>query len=217
VAVPSSVSISGSKSVSCWLSWADELIVKDPAQGCDVGEYKYLASKLLIRELWAPEMLPVGAGGNQGRDGVSSGVDFLCQLERGAPVPLLLQHLCRLFVVPFWQGRHLAGWFWRSIARCLSIAAFTYLYPGNTLPHLFSSRTTGRGWLIRHYVLSLAERKNPPLAIFTVFIARRMSDCSSCTQPPGFAIVVDMFNFYKKLFAASNNEIQLVPQTYKLP
>jgi hypothetical protein len=43
------------------------------------------------------------------------------------------------------------------------------------------------------------------------------SDCSSCTRRPCLAIIADMSNTYKKLIAASNNEMQLLPQWYTLP
>ena len=70
VDVPSLVSVSGSKSVSCWLSWADASRLNNSAQGRDVCEYAYPASKLTIWERCAPELLPVGVGGVPGRGGI---------------------------------------------------------------------------------------------------------------------------------------------------
>jgi hypothetical protein len=100
VAIPSSVSISGSKFVWFWLSWADAARVKDSAQGRD--EYKYVnpASKVTIWEHSAQELLPVAAGGIPGSGGVGS----LCLLGRGTPVPVRLQRVSGFFAVPFWQG-----------------------------------------------------------------------------------------------------------------
>jgi len=95
VDVTSSVSISGSQSVSYWLSWADESRVKDSAQGRDVCKYAYLAGKITFQQCWAPEVLPVGVGGVPGRgsigSGGGSGVGCLHRLGRGAPVHLHLQ------------------------------------------------------------------------------------------------------------------------------
>jgi len=62
VDVSSLVSISGSKSVSCWLSWAYASGVKNSAQGVEVCEYTYLAGKLTIWEYWAPVLLPCSMG-----------------------------------------------------------------------------------------------------------------------------------------------------------
>jgi len=175
----------------------------------------------MISRRWAPEVLPVEASGVLGRGGLGSAVGsrFCClrRLGRGAPVPLRLQRVCRFFEVPFCQGRHLGIWFWRSIAGCVAIAAFTLLCPGNSTPSFFSSRTSARGFLIRYCVSSTAVHENPPLAILALIKATRMSDCSSCTRLHCLAIVADMSNTYKKLVAASNTEIQLWPWPYTLP
>ena len=53
-----------------------------------------------------------------------------------------------------------------------------------------------------------------PDPLLSLFKAKRISDSSSCTLPPCLAIVADMFNTYKKLVAASNNEMRLLPQPY---
>ena len=217
MAVPSSVSISTSKSVSFWLSWADGSRVNDSAQGRDVCKYAYLASKLTILERWAPEVLPVGAGGILGRGGISSGVSCLRRLGGGTPVSIYLQRVYRFFRGPFWQGRHPVVWFWRSIVVCLSITAFIFLCPGNSTPRLFSSQTSVWDFLIRCSISSIAEQDNPPLAILAILKARHMSDCSRCTRPPCLAIVADKLHTYKKLVAASNNKMQLLPQPYTLP
>ena len=219
--VSTSGSISGSKSVSCSLSWADRSRVHDSAQGRDVCEYAYPVGKLMIWRRWAPEVLPLKARGIPGRGGVGSGVGSgaccLSWLGEGAPVLLRLQLFCGYFALPFWQGRHLGVWFWWSIARCLSIAAFTFLSPGNSTPHFFSSRTLVQSVLIRYCVSAIAARKNTSLAILVIFKARRMSDCSSCTGPPCLAIVADILNTNKKLVAASNNEMRLLPQPHTNP
>jgi len=143
VDVPSSVSISGSTSVSCWLSWAVALRVKNSAQGREVCEYAYAAGKYTIWERWAPEVLLVGADGVLGRGGIGSGVGCLRWLGGGARA-LRLQRVSGFCTVPFWQGRHPAVWFWWSIARCLSIAAFSFLCPGNSTRGFFSSQTSAR-------------------------------------------------------------------------
>jgi len=121
----------------------------------------------------------------------------------GAPVPLRLQPICGFFAVPLWHGMQPSvGYSW-TIAECLSIAAFTLLWPGNTTARFFSSRTSLRGVLINFCVSSMAAPENPSLAILAIFKARCMSDCSSCAQPPSLAIVADMLTTYKELVAAS--------------
>jgi len=114
-------------------------------------------------------------------------------------VPLRAQRVWGFCAVPFWQGRQPCVWFSQSIAGCLSIAAVTFLCPGNSSPRFFSFWTSARGSTIGNCVPSFAARENPPLAILAIFKARRMSDCSSCTQPPCLAIVADMFKTYKEI------------------
>jgi len=225
VDVPTSGDKSGSKSVLCSLSRADISRVKDSVQERDICEYAYVAGKLMILRLWAPELIPVEVGSVPGRGGVvcgvgsrvGSGVCCLRLLGVGVPVPLRLQRVCRLFAVQFWQNRHPGGWFWRSIAGCLSITAFTFLCQGNSTSRCFSSRTSVQGLFIRYCVSSIAAHGNPSLAILAMFIARGMSDCSSCTRLRCPAIIADMLNTYKKWVAASSNEMWLVPQPYTLP
>jgi len=151
-----------------------------------------------------------------GRSGVGSGVRTLRRAGGGAHVPSRLQRVCGFFAVPFWHGRQPDVWFWRSIAGCLRIAAFTLLCPGNSTPRFFSSQTLVRGFLIRYFVSAIAAYKKPSIAILAIFNARHMSDCSSCTRPPCLAIVGDMLKTYKPLVAAPNNEIRLLPLPYTL-
>jgi len=115
VDVPSSGSISGSKSVSCSVSWADISSVNDSAQGRDQCDYVYPAGKLTISRHRALEVLSVEVGGVPCRDGVGSGVGSgvccLCRLDEGTPVPLRLERVYGLFAVPFGYGRHPGMWF----------------------------------------------------------------------------------------------------------
>jgi len=187
------------------------------AQGWDVCEYAYLAATLTISENWAPRFLPVGADGVSGRGGVSSAVGCLHRSGGDVPDPMCLHRVCGLFAVPLWQGSHLAVWIWRNIAGCLSVAAFTFLRPGNSTPHLIFSQTSAWGVLICNCISSIEAHKHPPLAILPIFKARRMSDCSSCTRPPYLAMVADMLKTYKELVAACNNEIWRLPHPYMLP
>jgi len=115
-----------------------------------------------------------------------------------------------------WPGRQMSVWFSRTIAGCVSIAAFILLCAGKTTPRFFSSRTSAWSLLISCCVSSIVAREHPPLAILAIFMAWRMSDYSSCTRPPCLAIVADMFKTYSKLVAASKvrfrynlNHIQL--------
>jgi hypothetical protein len=129
---------------------------------------------------------------------------------------LRLHHVCGFFAVSFWQGRHPADWFRRSIARCLSIAAFTYSCPGHSTPRFCSSRNLARGFLISNCVSSFPAREKPSIGIFALFKSRRMSDCYNCTRPPCLALVADILNSKKKLVAACNGEIRQLPQPYTL-
>jgi hypothetical protein len=54
-----------------------------------------------------------------------------------------------------------------------------------------------------------------PLAIFAIFKARHMSDCSSCTRPPCLTIVADILETYRKLVASSKMKLQLLPRPWK--
>jgi hypothetical protein len=69
---------------------------------------------------------------------------------------------------------------------------------------------------MRYCISCIAACENPQLAIPPIFNARHMSDCSSCTQPPCLAILADMLKSYKKLVAASNNEIWQLYAPYSL-
>jgi len=153
---------------------------------------------------------------------VGSGVGFcngcgVCCLHRvggSASVPLHLQHVSGFFALPLCQRRYPSDWFRRSIAGCLTIAAFSLLCTGHSTPRFFSSWTSARDYLIRYCVSSSATRQHPPLAILAIFNAKHMSDCSSCTWPPCLTTVADMLKTFKKLVAAVNSKLWLVPQPY---
>jgi len=130
---------------------------------------------------------------------------------------LCVPSVCADSLRAFWHGRHLSVWFWRSIAGCHSVAAFTLVCRGNSTPCFFSSQTSVQGLLIRYCDPFIAARENHSLGILAMFKARHMSDCSSCTPPHCLAIVADMLNTYTKLVAASNDEMRLLPQPYTLP
>jgi hypothetical protein len=110
-------------------------------------------------------------------------------------------------------GRRPFEFVW-TIARRLSIAAFTMLCPAHSSPHFFTSQTSAQGFLIRCCVYSIGPCENPRLAILAVFQPTPMADCSRCTRPPCLAIVTDMLKTYKKLVAASKRKIWLLPQPY---
>jgi hypothetical protein len=151
-----------------------------------------------------------------GSGGVGSGVRTLRWAGEGAPDHLRPQRVSGFFGVPFWHGRQLDIWLRQSIARCLCIAAFTFLRRGNSKPGIFCSRTSACGFVMIYFVSSIAVRAKPSLAILAIFNARHMSDSSSCTRPPCLAIVADMLKTYKALVDASNNEIRLLPLPYTL-
>jgi hypothetical protein len=159
----------------------------------------------------------IGCCGLPGRDGVGSGVCFVRCLGGDPPVLLGVQHVWGLLAVQFLQARHSGIWFAQSIARCLSIPAFTLMCPGNPTLRFFSSRTTVCIFLIRYCDSAIAERENPPLPILAMFKAWHMSDYSSCTLSPCHAIVADMLNSNNRLVNDSINETQPLPQPHMLP
>jgi len=80
VDVPSSVSISGSKSVSWWLSWAHASNVLNSPQAGVVCEFVYPAGKLTLSECWALSLLPGGTGGVQGICGIRAALEFRAEV-----------------------------------------------------------------------------------------------------------------------------------------
>jgi len=195
----SSVSKSGSKSLSHLRSLAYASWLKNWALGRGLCIYTYLGGTPSISDRWATSLSTGGTSGVLGGCGISSGIGCLSRSGGGAPVPLRPQCVGRFCAMPFWQGRQWSVGFSQSIAGCLSIAALTFLWPGNSTPRFISSRTSARGFLIRNCVSSIAARKNPPVAILVIFKARCMSDCSSCTQPTCLATVADMLKTYKEI------------------
>jgi len=171
---------------------AHAILGKDRALGSGVCIYTYAGGTPSASELSSSSD---DTGGVPVRGGALRG--------GGAPVPLRLHRVCGFFAVPLWQGTQPSIWFSRTIAGCLSIAAFTLLCLRNSTPCFFSSRTSARGFLISCCVSSIAAREIPSLAILAIVKARRMSDCWSCIRPPCLAIVADMLKTSKKLVAAS--------------
>jgi len=138
-----------------WKCWAPELLLVGadgnsgrggvPGRGSLTGRYGFSGRGGIL-----------GKGGTLGRGGVSSGVSCLRRSGWGAPVPFTLNCVGGFCAVQCWQGRHLAIWFWWSIAGCLSIAAFNLLSPGHSTPRFFSIWTAGRGFWIRDSFASIA-------------------------------------------------------------
>jgi hypothetical protein len=58
------------------------------------------------------------------------------------------------------HGRNPGVWFGQSISRCLSIAAFTSIFPADTTPCFLSSRTAVWGFLIRCCVSSMTAENS---------------------------------------------------------
>ena len=214
VDIPSPVSESGLESLSHLRSLAYASIMKDWALGSGVCIYTYLGGTPSIWDAWAPSLRPGGTCGVPGGCGVSPGVSCLSRPGGGAPVSSHLQHDWGFCAVPSWQVRKPSVWLSRIIAVCVPIAVFTFLCQANWTPFIFSSRTWARRFLIRHCVSSIVAHENPLLAIFTIFKARDMSDCTSCTWPPCLAIVAGTLKFYNNFIAASTYQIRLLPLPY---
>jgi len=166
VDVPSSVSKSGSKSLSCLRSLAYASWLKDWALGRGVCIYTYHGGTPSIWDRWAASLLPGGRSGVSDGCVVGSGVGCLSLSRGDAPVPLGLQRVWGFCAVPSWQGRQPSVSFSRSIPGCLSIAAFIFQCPGNTTPVLFSSWTSAQGFLITNCGSSIAARENPQFGHF---------------------------------------------------
>jgi len=129
--------------------------------------------------------------------------------DRGAPVPLHLQHVCGFIVAPFWQGRQPWVWFSETIVGFPSIAAFTFLRTRNSTLCIINKGGSVHGICIRCFVSSIATCKNSPLASLAIFNARHVSDSSAFTPPPFLAISTDMCNTYQKFVVASSSESRL--------
>jgi len=191
--------------------------LKNWALGKGVCIYTYQGGTPSISEEWAPWLSPGGTGGMPSRCGVGSGVCCLSGSRGGAPVLLRLQCVWGFRDAPFGQWLQTFVLFPWSIACCFSIAAFTFLCPGNTTPRFSSSQSSAHGFLIRYRGSSIADSGDPPLAILAILKARRKSDCSSCTRPPCLAIVADMVKTYKILVAASTSQIWLLSLLFTVP
>jgi hypothetical protein len=92
---PVTSSISGLKTVSRPLSWADISRANDSLPRRDLCECAYPAGKLMIVTCRAPDVILVPAGGVPGTDAVGFGISCLLWLGGGAPVPLHLQCVSR--------------------------------------------------------------------------------------------------------------------------
>jgi hypothetical protein len=68
--------------------------------------------------------------------------------------------------------------------------------------------------LICSYISLIAASEKPCLAILAIFKARRILDCSRCTQPPCLGIVADILKTYKTLVLASKSEIRQLAQSH---
>ena len=217
VDVPSSVSKSGLKSLSRLRSLPYASRLEHGAFGRGVCIYAYLGGTRSIYKMTPPSLWVGRAGGVASGCGDRSLVGCLSQAGGGVPAPLCLQRVWGFCAVAFGQRKQPSIWCSRTIARCLFIAVITCLCPAPSTPRLLPSRTLAGGFSIRYWVYYIAVREIPPLAILAIFKARRMSDCSSCTQPPFLAIVADMWKSYKKIVPASTDEIRLLPQPYTFP
>jgi len=98
------------------------------------------------------------------------------------------------------------------ITRCLYITAFAIVCQGNSTPGFVSFQTSAVGFSIRCCVSSIVACKNHSLDHLAIFKARRISDCSSCTQPSRNAIVAERLKINKIVVAAAKNEILVQPE-----
>jgi len=171
---------------------AHVILGKNRALGRGVCIYIFMGGTYSVLEISSSSD---GTGGIPDRAGACCG--------GGEHMTLRLQRVCGFVAVLFGQLRQTSISVSRSIAGCLSIAAITLIFPGNSTPRLLWSRTSARGSLISCYVCCIAVGENPPVAILAILKSRCMSDCSSCTRPPWLAIWADTLKASKELVTAS--------------
>jgi hypothetical protein len=105
------------------------------------------------------------------------------------------------------NGNHLVLWICHGIDGCLCFIAFTMLSRVQSTPCILTSQMLACDYFITYCVSSIAALDSPPLAILGILKAWCMLVSFSCTVPPCLALVADMLKTYKKIVAASNNEI----------
>jgi len=169
----------------------------------------YLGGRFCVWELWAL-LLPLGGTVSIPNEGGN------CSCG-SAPCPSPFQHVCGFIALLFEQSEPPSGWFSVTFAKCVSIIAFAIPSSGNTTPHFFSAQTSAQGIINRYCISSIVVHENPVYVILALFKTRLMSNCGSCTQPPGHAIVAAMFKIYKQLVAASKDDIGHFPLPYTTP
>ena len=155
-------------------------------------------------------------GGVLRSGGIGCGVRALHRSGWSAPVPLPIQRSCGFFGVPFCQERQPDIWLWRSNTGCLRIATFTFLCPENSSARSFSACTSALGLLMRYFISFLVAWEKPSLFMLAILHHGQMLECSRWTRPPSCAKVAEMLITYRRLVAASNSEIRLLPLPYTL-
>ena len=125
------------------------LKLKNSSQGRDLRIYTYLGSTPSISDTWATSISLGCALGIPGGCGPGWGDGCPRRCGRCAPVPFRLQSVWGFRPVPSSQGRQPSVRFCQSIAGCLSMAAFTFLFPGNSTPcFCYSGTSAVVSWLV---------------------------------------------------------------------
>jgi len=100
------------------------------------------------------------------------------------------------------------------IARHLSTTLCTFLQPPLSTPCCVTSQISVQCLLISYCVPPTAVCENPLLATLAIIKRRRILDCSTCAQPHCLTIIADMLNTKKRLAAASQIAIRLIPLSH---
>jgi len=209
VDVPSSVSKSGLKYLSRLWFLAYPSSLKNWALGSRECIYTYLGGTHWISEASSPWLSQGNTGAILARCDVRSRVSWLSQGGGGAPVHLFLQCIWGFCALLFdYKGSHLFDFPEPSPGVCPLLPSQCYAL--NLHLPIISFLTSAQGLFMSHCVCSIVARENPPFAILAIVQTRRMSHCSSCTQPPSIAIVADMSKTRMKLVTAFTYEIWLL-------
>jgi len=157
------------------ISIAHAILGENRAFGSGVCIYTYAGGIPSVSELSSSSD---GTGGDLGRGGAPLGGD--------APLPLRLQRVSGFFAVPFWQGRQPSIWFSKTIAGCLSMAAFTLLCPGNSSP---ASSLLGLRSEVSWLVVAFPLLRHVKTLLWPFWLYSRQDTCRTVQAVPDLLVL----------------------------
>jgi hypothetical protein len=132
----------------------------------------------------------------------------------GASVPPCRQGVWEICAAIYCQGSQPSIRFEWMIAKCISITAFTYLYPWYTTPCRFIAQSSAISILICPWDVSIVMCTLPHMAMLAIFNPRCVADYWSSTRPLCVAKSGDRLNTCMKLVAAWQYESSVLPLPY---